>query len=158
MTDLDGELEIKEETTRVAELLGGYRILRVEVRNSLDAHELLLQGLPAKALTHLFENLVLIRQDRSFEKAIGMSLRTFQRRKDSPKKPLSPDQSGRTWKFAEIFTKAMTVFGSKDDAEQWLESPAIGLDQRRPIDLLATPAGVEMVEDLLVRLEYGVYV
>ncbi len=92
------------------------------------------------------------------EKAIGMSLRTFQRRKDSPKKPLNQDQSGRTWKFAEILTKATTIFGSQDEAEQWLESPAMGLDQRRPIDLLATPAGVEIVEDLLVRLEYGVYV
>ncbi|TIY10108.1 MAG: DUF2384 domain-containing protein, partial [Mesorhizobium sp.] len=39
----------------------------------------------------------------------------------------------------------------------WLERPAIGLDQRRPIDLLATPAGVELVEDYLERLEYGVY-
>lgn len=42
------------------------------------------------------------------------------------------------------------------EAEQWLERPAIGLDQRRPIDLLGTPAGVELVEDYLERLEYGV--
>ncbi|TIU87949.1 MAG: DUF2384 domain-containing protein, partial [Mesorhizobium sp.] len=30
-------------------------------------------------------------------------------------------------------------------------------DQRRPIDLLATPAGVGLLEDYLERLEYGVY-
>jgi putative toxin-antitoxin system antitoxin component (TIGR02293 family) len=35
--------------------------------------------------------------------------------------------------------------------------PAIGLDQRPPIDLLTTPAGVELVEDYLGRLEYEVY-
>jgi putative toxin-antitoxin system antitoxin component (TIGR02293 family) len=34
---------------------------------------------------------------------------------------------------------------------------ATGLNQRRPIDLLASPAGVALVEDFLVRLEYGVY-
>jgi len=33
----------------------------------------------------------------------------------------------------------------------------MGLNQRRPIDLLATPAGVEMVETFLERLDYGVY-
>ena len=33
----------------------------------------------------------------------------------------------------------------------------MGLNQRKPIDVLATPAGVELVEDFLVRLEYGVY-
>ncbi|TIX82762.1 MAG: DUF2384 domain-containing protein, partial [Mesorhizobium sp.] len=60
-------------------------------------------------------------------------------------------------KFAEILSKATDVFGSQAEAEQWLERPAIGLDQRRPIDLLATPAGVELVEDYLERLEYGVY-
>ncbi len=87
-----------------------------------------------------------------------MSLRTFQRHSEDPAKPLSQDQSGRTWKFAEILAKATTVFGSQKEAEQWLEQPAIGLDQRRPIDLLATPAGVEIVEDFLTQLEYGVYV
>jgi putative toxin-antitoxin system antitoxin component (TIGR02293 family) len=38
-----------------------------------------------------------------------------------------------------------------------MERPAIGLDQRRPIDLLTTPAGAELVETFLERLEYGVY-
>lgn len=33
----------------------------------------------------------------------------------------------------------------------------IGLDQRRPIDLLATPAGIELVEQYLTRRAYGVY-
>lgn len=49
------------------------------------------------------------------------------------------------------------MFGSQEEAEQWLERPAIGLDQRRPIDLLATPAGIELVEQYLTRLAYGVY-
>jgi putative toxin-antitoxin system antitoxin component (TIGR02293 family) len=91
------------------------------------------------------------------ENAVGMSLRTFQRKKDMPAKLLSQEQSGRTWKFAEILARATEVFGSQQEAEEWLERPAIGLEQRRPIDLLATPAGVELVEDLLVRIDYGVY-
>ena len=87
-----------------------------------------------------------------------MSLRTFQRRKNTPAKPLNKEQSGRTWKFAEILAKATEVLGSQEEAEQWLERPAIGLNQRRPIDLLETPAGMELVEDYLMQLEYGVYV
>ncbi len=84
-------------------------------------------------------------------------MRTFQRRKDTPEKRLSPEQSGRTWKFAEILARATTLLGSQEEAEQWLERRAVGLDQRRPIDLLATPAGVQLVEEFLGRLEYGVY-
>jgi putative toxin-antitoxin system antitoxin component (TIGR02293 family) len=35
--------------------------------------------------------------------------------------------------------------------------PAIALDRRRPVDLLSSPAGTELVEQLLGRMEYGVY-
>jgi putative toxin-antitoxin system antitoxin component (TIGR02293 family) len=38
-----------------------------------------------------------------------------------------------------------------------MERPAMSLDQRRPVDLLSTPAGIESVEDHLTRLGYGVY-
>ena len=142
---------------KVAALLGGSRVLSRSLSSPLDAHELLLRGLPASALDHLVGQLIVIGKTESLEKAVGMSLRTWQRRKDAPSKPLSQEQSGRTWKFAEILAKATDVFGSQTEAEQWLERPAIGLDQHRPIDLLGTPAGVELVEDHLERLEYGVY-
>lgn len=141
---------------KVADLLGGPRILSRRITSTLDAHELLLDGLPGSALTHFVSHLLFIQTD-SLEKVFGMSLRTFQRRKDAPDKPLSQEQSGRAWKFAEILAKATDVFGSQEEAEQWLVRPAIGLDQRRPIDLLATPAGVELVEQYLTRLAYGVY-
>lgn len=143
---------------RVVDLLGGARIMPRPLTTSLDAHEMLLKGLPGRALSHLIDNLVVIGKTASLEKAVGMSLRTFQRRRDKPQKRLSQEQSGRTWKFAEILAKATEVLGSQEAAEQWLERPAVGLDQRRPIDLLQTPAGVELVEDFLTRLGYGVYV
>ncbi|MEA2790098.1 MAG: hypothetical protein QOG73_2504 [Acetobacteraceae bacterium] len=141
----------------VADLLGGSKVLRHRLNSSLDAHEMLLQGIPGAALMHLAEHLAVLRKSASFEKAVGMSLRTMQRRKEAPAKLLSQEQSGRTWKFAEILARATVVLGSQEEAEQWLERPAMGLDQRRPIDLLATPAGVEIVQDFLGRLEYGVY-
>jgi putative toxin-antitoxin system antitoxin component (TIGR02293 family) len=63
----------------------------------------------------------------------------------------------KTKSAGDILTRATSVFGSRTAAEQWLAQPATGLDQRRPIDLLITPAGVELVEDFLGRIEYGVY-
>jgi len=108
-------------------------------------------------LTHLVGTLALVRSGPSLEKAVGISLRTLQRRKAAPAKRLSQEQSGRTWKFAEILAKASAIFGSQEEAERWLERPAMGLNQRRPLDLLATPTGIELVEDFLERLEYGVY-
>jgi putative toxin-antitoxin system antitoxin component (TIGR02293 family) len=144
-----------QETVR---LLGGSHTVRHPVNTPLDVHELLARGLPAAALQRLVDNLVVIHSPDSLEQATGMSVRTIQRRKKGgARKPLSREHSGRTWKFAEILAKATAVLGSQQDAEQWLERPAIGLEQRRPIDLLATPAGAKIVEDFLTRVEFGVY-
>ena len=141
---------------KTLDLLGGSQILGPPVESELDAHELLHRGLPRAALSNLVDKLHVISFDEATE-ALGMSLRTLQRHKSAPVAPLSVEQSGRAWKFAEILAKATRVLGSQDEAEQWLRRPAIGLDQQRPINLLTTPAGVKLVEDYLGRLEYDVY-
>ena len=57
----------------------------------------------------------------------------------------------------EILIQATEVFVSQDEAERWLERPAMGLDNQVPIELLDTPPGIEMVETFLGRLAYDVY-
>ena len=160
MADLGEDQSSQSESTRlaqVAELLGGRKILRKYPQNRIEAHEMLLRGLPAKALTSLVETFITLNWDAALEKAVGMSLRTYQRHVASVDKPLSLEQTARTWKLAEIVAKATDIFGSRDKAELWLTQPAIGLNQRRPIDLLATPAGIELVETFLQRVDHGVY-
>jgi putative toxin-antitoxin system antitoxin component (TIGR02293 family) len=142
---------------RVAALLGGAKVLRHRLHGAIDVHEALSRGLPRAALTHLIGHVAVLRDPAALERAVGVSQRTVQRFKLAPNQKLSPEQSGRAWKFAEILAKAAAVLGSQEEAEDWLRRPAMALDQRRPIDLLATPAGVQLVEDLLGRIQYGVY-
>jgi len=150
---------VDAEISRTVALLGGRGTLHRLVHSRLEAHDLLQEGLPGHALQYLVTSVAFLRTPHhgSLEKAVGISFRTYQRRKDARDKPLSPEQSGRTWKFAEILGRAIDLFGSQAEAEAWMERPAMALDRRRPIDLLSTPAGVESVEDHLTRLEYGVY-
>lgn len=148
----------EHDIARTYALLGGKAIIRKPVRDSLEAHDLLMLGLPSAALLHLTSQVALLASGNLLEKAIGISVRTLQRRKnDAPDIALNIDQGSRTWKFAEILGRAIEIFGTKDAAEAWLNTPAIGLNQRRPIDLLSTVVGVEAVEDYLTRIEYGVY-
>ncbi|WP_436356993.1 type II RES/Xre toxin-antitoxin system antitoxin [Brevundimonas sp. CEF1] len=139
------------------DLLGGRAVINREIRNPLDAHEMLQAGLPARSLIHLVDRVHLLQAPANFERAVGMSQRTLLRRREEPKRPLNPEQSGRTWKFAELLAKATNVLGSQERAEDWLVEPAIGLNQHAPLDLLSTAAGLEAVEEYLGRLEYGVY-
>ncbi|MHA6690302.1 type II RES/Xre toxin-antitoxin system antitoxin [Devosia sp. A449] len=151
------QMPFTTEQTRVSALLGGKRVLKQVVQDGLDAHRLIGAGLPGEALSHL-EGQLTVLDVGAFEKAIGMSLRTLQRRRADPGQPLSVEQSGRVWKFAEILAKASEVMGSQRDAEEWLNEPAIGLNGYRPLDLLTTSAGAELVENFLGQIEYGVYV
>ena len=155
MTMTSGSAPEPFDVRAVAELLGGARLLPRSPSDPLEAHETLLAGLPGQALSHLLGRLLVLWMSGALERALGMSLRTYQRRRDAPTRLLSAEQSGRAWKFAEILARATAVFGSQEEAERWLERPATGLNQRRPIDLLSTPAGVELVETFLQRLRYG---
>lgn len=56
-----------------------------------------------------------------------------------------------------VVALAAQVLGSQDAAESWMSRPAMGLDHSRPIDLLQTEVGSQIVEDFLHRLEYCVY-
>lgn len=153
-------LEKDDETlvVRAGKLLGGRATFKRALRTRLDAHEVIKQGFPGGTLIRLSENVTMLQRPEAFEQALGVSLRTFQRRKkDASAKPLSAEQSGRAWKFAELLQEAIEVFGTQKEAEAFFERPAIGLDQRRPIELLSTPAGTELVETHLERLKYGVF-
>jgi putative toxin-antitoxin system antitoxin component (TIGR02293 family) len=140
-----------------ADMLGGAALLHHRLDTSIDAHELLTEGLPAVAVSHLVETVGLLRDEANFSTALGMSWRTHQRKQANATQRLSREQSGRAWKFAEVLSKATDVFGSQERAEQWLTEPAMALDRHTPLELLNTAAGQELVEDLLTRLDYGVY-
>ena len=149
---------IERDIARTFALLGGMDTIGSVVRTDMEAHDLLMGGLPSSALLHLTKEVAFLNTDINLDKAIGISVRTLQRRKkDAPEAVLSVEQSNRTWKFAEILGRTTEIFGSRPDAEAWMNQPAFGLDQRRPIDLLATAVGIEAVEDYLTRIEYGVY-
>lgn len=69
--------------------------------------------------------------------------------------------TGRDIKRADAYEKildaALRGFASREDAERWLTRRAIFLRRRRPVDVIDTPEGVELVITLLARIHYSVY-
>jgi putative toxin-antitoxin system antitoxin component (TIGR02293 family) len=150
------DTKAQHDVARTAEFLGGKKVLLQQVHNRLEVHDLLERGLPSAVLDRVVKKVAILNTQVLLEKTVGISVRTLQRNREAPRL-LSPEQSGRTWKFAEILARAIDVFGSQKEAEAWLDRPAMPLNQRKPIDLLSTTAGVESIEELLTRIEYGVY-
>jgi putative toxin-antitoxin system antitoxin component (TIGR02293 family) len=86
---------------------------------------------------------------------LGISKATLHRRKAEGK--LDPAESDRVVRFARLMGKAVEVLESEDNARQWLTSPQFGLGGAVPLEYAETEVGAREVEDLLGRIEYGVY-
>lgn len=86
---------------------------------------------------------------------LGISKATLHRRKNAGR--LAPEESDRLVRFARLVGKAIEVLESEQAARQWLLSPQIGLGEAVPLDFAQTEAGAREVEDLLGRIEHGVY-
>ena len=86
---------------------------------------------------------------------LGISKATLHRRKAQGR--LDPAESDRLLRFARLMGKAVTVCGGIEEAREWLRSPQFGLGGAVPLEYAQTEPGAREVENLLGRIEYGVY-
>lgn len=140
----------------VAEKLGGKRLLHRDVRTELDLAELVRDGVPARALDHIVEELGEGTVSRADVYALIGSVRTLQR-KLTQRTPLSRDESDRLLRLAHVLVRAEEALGDPAKARRWLVAANRGLRGARPFALLDSDAGVRAVERELGRLEHGVF-
>ncbi len=146
----EAKAEAAAEIQRAAELLGGATVLGHPLCEWSDVHEVLLRGLPGTALQHVVDSLI-VTTSATIAEALGMSRSTLQRRLNTSEKVLRREQSNRLWAFAYIVAKATSALGSQERAENWMATPCASVRGLRPIDLLGSPMGIDIVEYLLER-------
>ena len=150
----------------VAEILFGgikakaairYRETLSRAKNSIEVHDLIVGGLPFIVLDNLLTSTSL-RRDELLE-ALGMSARTLQRyAKERKDKSLNEEHSDRAWRYSALLAQAIKLLGTREAAEEWFNTPAMALENKRPIELMSTSVGARSVERLLGQIEHGVYV
>ena len=86
---------------------------------------------------------------------LGLARATLHRRKESGR--LTTDESDKVVRFARLLVHSVHLFGSIENARQWLKAPQRGLGGAIPLDYAQTEAGAREVENLLGRIDYGVY-
>ncbi len=86
---------------------------------------------------------------------LGISKATLHRRKATGR--LGQAESDRVVRFAKLLGRAVAVMESVERARQWLTAPQFGLGGAVPIEYAETEVGAREVEDLLGRIEHGVY-
>jgi len=110
-------------------------------------------GLPVRELDDLRSSL-----DLSMERLVpmlGISKATLHRRMKTGR--LDSAESDRVVRFAKLMGKAVEVMESPENARKWLAAPQVGLGGAIPLEYAETEVGAREVENLLGRIEYGVY-
>lgn len=112
------------------------------------------RGLPFRALESLADESSL--SVGTIASVLGIPERTLARRKAAG--TLAPDESGRLLRVATVFEKAVGLFeGDVAGAVTWLTSPKSALGHETPLDFSRTELGAREVENLIGRLEHGVF-
>ena len=86
---------------------------------------------------------------------LGMSRATLHRRKIQGR--IDQEESEKLVRYQRLLKKAEEVFGDAASAREWLTSKQTGLGRAVPLDFAKTEIGAREVENLLGRIEYGVY-
>ena len=111
------------------------------------------KGLPFSAFETVLREVDL--PQKQLSTILGIPTRTIARRKEI--RQLTAAESDRLYRVARVAVHAASVLGDMDKARAWLKRPNRGLGDEVPLSLLDTDIGARQVEDVLVRLEYGIH-
>ena len=82
--------------------------------------------------------------------------RTLARRKRTGR--LGPDESDRLVRVSRVFARSIELFeGDVESARSWLMRPVLALGGAVPFEMVKTEVGAREVENLITRIEHGVF-
>ena len=96
--------------------------------------------------------------DKQWSNFLDINIRTLQRYRKEKNHVFKQIQSEKIFELAEVISLGNEVFDSPDNFTLWLETPSIALGDNKPIDLLDTSYGKDIVISELNRIEHGIFI
>ncbi len=122
------------------------------LNSSLDLVQLGRNGVPIKVLTKIQKFTTL--SSKELSQILPVSERQLLRY--SAEHILKKDISSHLIQLVELFDKGYSIFG-KEKFQNWIRSKILVLEDKCPLDFMDTPIGINLLEDILGRIKYGVY-
>jgi putative toxin-antitoxin system antitoxin component (TIGR02293 family) len=139
------------ETMRV--ILGGARVIRRPIENELDLVVLSREGITKASVVSVSQFLGVSMERMS--DLLHTSHRTIQRKRDD--ESLGIYASEQTIEVAEVLSKGLDLFGTRERLTAWLNTPLWALGGKTPLSLLDTSYGTKLILKELGRLEHGIF-
>ncbi|MCR9153981.1 MAG: DUF2384 domain-containing protein [Bacteroidetes bacterium] len=96
--------------------------------------------------------------DKQWSNFLDINIRTLQRYRKEKNHVFKQIQSEKIFELAEVISLGNEVFDSPENFTLWLETPSIALGDNKPIDLLDTSYGKDIVISELNRIEHGIFI
>ena len=93
--------------------------------------------------------------DKEMARLLNQSVATFHRQAKAGR--LDAATSERLLLLSQLATYGASVFQDQGKFNRWLRRPLRLLGERSPLDLLDSLTGIQLVDDILGRIEYGVF-
>lgn len=130
------------------------KLIGVKVKNSIELVAQVEKGLDFTAVEALQQQMDLPMTEMA--RLLDIKFRTFLRRKEAGR--LQPAESDRLLRASRLFARAQDLFdGDQEAARGWLMKPQRALGGATPLEIAKTEVGAREVEQIIGRLEHGVF-
>lgn len=149
-----GQGKITHVATPVIRWLGLIGVMAQTAATEFDLLNLGKSGLPRASVDILSQHLGISRKAMA-EDILDLSVRTLERK--DPAEKLDSRTSSHALEIARVMEHAFAVFEDEAKAQRWLARENRALNGYKPLQLMSTLTGINMVHDVLTRIEEGVY-
>ncbi len=123
------------------------------IKDDISIMENSSKGINSKVFFELVE-LSGLNKNLLAEEIFDISLKTMQRY-HKENLTLNARNSEIALKLLSLFKKGEEIFGNMSSFYSWINKPAYGLGNQIPVKLMNTNTGIDLIEEELIRLEYG---
>jgi putative toxin-antitoxin system antitoxin component (TIGR02293 family) len=122
--------------------------------SEFDIIELGNTGITKSSLDHLTAAIGMSRKYMA-EKVLDISIKTLERK--TPTTRLDKKISSHALEIARTCEHAFEVFQDQEIVNIWFHRENQALNNQKPVELFSTLTGINLVNDILTRIEEGVY-
>ncbi len=134
-------------------MLGGKHFMVARPSSNIDFVTASTKGITKLSVLNLAEVLDVPMKDMAV--LLNVSYKTLGRKKKTDL--LDSISSSLSIEIANTIAKGLSVFEDADKLNRWLHKENKALKNQKPFDLLNTPTGIKLVNQILGRIEEGVY-
>lgn len=142
-----------QHTLTVDAMIGSF-IADLSPQTPIDWIRIIRRGLPVQAIESIIRATRMTQSELA--RCVGLAERTLMRRKKAcathPDTRLTPEESSRVLRLVRTLAVAGQVFNDFDLAMAWLRQPHSVMQDQRPLDLLDTDLGTELVVSSLTGM------